>query len=50
MLLTDLPVESFKQALEKIRWYQAIWNIETYFKILKSGFGVEKAGCNTLID
>lgn len=42
-LLTDLPVRSFKSAMEKISWYQARWNIEVYFKTLKSGFGLERS-------
>jgi len=42
-LLTDLPVATFDQALTIIRWYQARWTIEDYFKILKSGFGLEKS-------
>jgi hypothetical protein len=29
--------------LEKIKWYQERWNIEVYFKILKSGFGLDKS-------
>ncbi len=33
-LLTNLPAESFKQALAKIQCYQARWNIETYFNDL----------------
>lgn len=42
-LLTDLPIETFQQALEVITWYQMRWNIETYFKVLKSGFGTDKS-------
>jgi hypothetical protein len=42
-LLTNKTVESFEQALEKIRWYQARWNIEIFFKTLKSGFGLDKS-------
>lgn len=42
-LLTNIPVESFSDALEKIQWYQARWNIEVFFKTLKSGFGLEKS-------
>ena len=41
MLLTNLPVTSFEQAYEKVRWYCLRWRIEMYFKVLKSGFRVE---------
>ena len=42
-LLTDMPIETFEHALEVINWYQMRWNIGTYFKILKSGFGLDKS-------
>ena len=41
MLLTTLPVASFEEAYEKVRWYCLRWRIEMYFKVLKSGFRVE---------
>lgn len=41
MLLCNLPVESFKEACERVRWYSLRWRIEMYFKVLKSGFRVE---------
>jgi hypothetical protein len=41
MLLTNLPVTSFDEACEKVRWYSLRWRIEMYFKVLKSGFRVE---------
>jgi hypothetical protein len=40
-LITDLPVRSRKDALEKLRWYAMRWKIETFHKILKSGFKAE---------
>ena len=41
MLLTNLPVTSFEEAYQKVRWYCLRWRIEMYFKVLKSGFRVE---------
>jgi hypothetical protein len=35
-LLTDLPVPSCLQAIEKLEWYAQRWKIETFHKILKS--------------
>jgi hypothetical protein len=40
-LLTDLPVHSRQDALEKVRWYAMRWKIETFHKILKSGCRAE---------
>jgi hypothetical protein len=41
-LITDLPVHSRKDAVEKLRWYAMRWKIETFHKILKSGFKAEE--------
>jgi len=41
MLLCNLPVTSFEEAYEKVRWYSLRWRIEMYHKVLKSGFRVE---------
>lgn len=41
MLLTTLPVSSFEQAIEKVQWYTCRWQIEVFFKILKSGCRIE---------
>jgi hypothetical protein len=46
MLLTSLPVHSFDEACEKVRWYCLWWRIEMYFKVLKSGFRVEDCRLN----
>jgi hypothetical protein len=40
-LLTNLPVRSKADAVEKIDWYAMRWKIETFHKILKSGCRVE---------
>jgi len=36
-LVTDLPIRSRQEAIEKIQWYAGRWKIETFHKILKSG-------------
>lgn len=42
LLITDLPSETFEDACEKIEWYVCRWQIEIFFKILKSGCTIEK--------
>lgn len=46
-LLTDLPVRSAEQAIEKIDWYALRWKIELFHKILKSGCRVEESRLRT---
>jgi hypothetical protein len=46
-LLTDLPVQSRQDAIEKLTWYAQRWKIETFHKILKSGCRVEDAKLRT---
>jgi hypothetical protein len=46
-LLTDLPVGSPDEAIEKLRWYALRWKIEVFHKILKSGCRVEASGLRT---
>jgi hypothetical protein len=41
LLLTNLPVETPEQAIEKLVWYLCRWQIEVLFKILKSGCRIE---------
>ena len=41
LLLTNLPVENAAQALVKLAWYLCRWQVEVYFKILKSGCNIE---------
>ena len=40
-LITDLPVRSLKDAVEKLQWYALRWKIEVFHKILKSGCKAE---------
>ena len=42
MLLTNLLVTCFNDAIEKVRWYCLRWRIEVFHKILKSGLRVEQ--------
>ncbi len=46
-LITDLPVRSRKDALEKLQWYALRWKIEVFHKILKSGRKAEEAKLRT---
>jgi Transposase DNA-binding len=46
-LLTDLPVNSRLEAIEKIDWYAMRWKIETFHKILKSGCKAEESQLRT---
>lgn len=47
ILLTNLPVNSFEEAIEKVRWYCIRWRIETWHKVLKSGLRVEDCRLET---
>lgn len=42
LLLTSLPISSIKEVLCVIEWYLCRWQIEIFFKILKSGCQIEK--------
>ena len=46
-LLTDLPVTTQDEAVEKLNWYALRWKIEVFHKILKSGCKVEDSGLRT---
>lgn len=48
LLLTNLPVTTPEQALEKLRWYLCRWQIEIFFRILKSGCRIEELQLQTL--
>jgi len=46
-LITDLPVNSRKEAIEKLEWYALRWKIEVFHKILKSGCKAEESKLRT---
>ena len=46
-LLTDLPVHSLAEAVQKLVWYALRWKVETYHKILKSGCKAEESRLRT---
>jgi len=46
-LITDLPVSSAQEAIEKLDWYAQRWKVELYHKILKSGCRAEDARLRT---
>jgi len=46
-LITDLPVKSMAEAIEKLEWYALRWKIEIFHKILKSGCRLEESKLQT---
>lgn len=46
-LITDLPVRSNKEAIEKLDWYALRWKIEVFHNILKSGCKAEDSKLRT---
>jgi hypothetical protein len=46
-LITDLPVHSREDAIEKLKWYGMRWKIESFLKILKSGCKAEEPRLRT---
>ena len=46
-LITNLPVRSRTEAIEKLEWYSMRWKIETFHKILKSGCKAEESRLRT---
>jgi hypothetical protein len=46
-LITDLSVNSRKDAIEKLDWYALRWKIEVFHKILKSGCKAEESKLRT---
>lgn len=41
ILLTNVPVLTTKDALQRVNWYEARWVIEDYHKGMKTGCGIE---------
>lgn len=41
MLLSNRPVHSLEQAIERLQWYACRWNIEVFHRTLKSGCNIE---------
>jgi hypothetical protein len=46
-LITDLPVRSTQDVVEKLDWYAMRWKIETFHRILKSGYRAEESKLRT---
>lgn len=46
-LLTNLPIKTLADAIEKLGWYAMRWKIETFHKILKSGCRAESSRLRT---
>lgn len=46
-LVTDLPITSRTDAIEKLKWYALRWKIELFHKILKSGCKAEDSKLRT---
>ena len=46
-LITNLPVSSGRQAVEKLKWYAMRWKIGVFHKILKSGCRAEDSRLRT---
>ena len=42
-LITNLPVTTLQEVVEKLNWYALRWKIETFHKILKSGCRAEES-------
>jgi hypothetical protein len=45
-LLTSVAISNLEEALQVIQWYLCRWQIEIFFKILKSGCTIEKLQIN----
>lgn len=47
LLLTNLPVQTPAEAIEKLSWYLCRWQVEIFFRILKSGCRIEELQLET---
>ncbi len=47
ILLTSLPVHTFEDVVKVINYYLCRWEIETFFKVLKSGCKIEERQLQT---
>ena len=47
LLLTNVSVQSFTDAVARVQWYRCRWQIEIYFRVLKSGCHVEACRLGT---
>jgi hypothetical protein len=47
LLLTNLPIRTVKQVLRVVEYYCCRWQIEIYYRVVKSGCKVEKAQFET---
>jgi hypothetical protein len=47
LLLTDLPIDTVDDVLQVINYYKCRWQIEIFFRILKSGCKVEESQLHT---
>lgn len=47
LLLTNVPVHTFAEAVTRVKWYRCRWHIEVYFKVLKSACHVEDCRLST---
>lgn len=47
LLLTTLPIETFEQAWQGVRWYSLRWLVERYHYTLKSGCRIEQLQLET---
>jgi hypothetical protein len=46
-LVTNLPVTTLAEAIEKLSWYARRWKIEVFHKVMKSGCKAEDAKLRT---
>jgi hypothetical protein len=47
LLITNIPIATVPEAIEKMNWYILRWKIELFHKILKSGCSIEAAQLRT---